>query len=372
VFWATLAIFWFTVAASARRPAWRWAVAFLCAGALGLLLIGQRHLKPGAMVWAARVNWGADAILSRVHDPEAIAGVAPDISAAIDRARFLEMRRLSVFSLPEAGWLGRPLAEVTTVGPRTACIGAFDLVENGVELGDGGVRASGWAWNLRDRREARRILITDGRLVIRGFGTAGVIRGDVPTADMRVRTGRPGWRGLARAANGETLRAFALMPDGAACEVGAKAVGGLLALTAFAPLATEKLGEVIPAEARGEGVFLADGAPPAAGAAPGPAYGSWAGADSNTGAIAFGPFTPRTATIAFGLVTGADPKRDLVQVVDAATGEVLTEVAPFARPEWRRVALPVQPGRAIRLVARDGGEGPGQWIGITTPVEVKP
>lgn len=372
VFWAALAIFWFTVAASARRPAWRWGVALLCAGALGGLLVGQRHVKPDVMAWVARVNWGADAILSRVHDPEAIAGVAPDVSAAMDRARFLEARHLSVFGLPEAGWLGRPLAEVATVGPRTACIGAFDLVGNGVELGDGGVRAAGWAWNLRDRREARRILLTDARLVIRGFGTAGVVRGDVPAANAAVRTGRPGWRGLARAANGETLRAFALLPDGAACEVGARAVGGLRALTAFAPLETGKLGGVIPTEARGEGVFLAEGAPPAVGVAPGPAYASWAGADSNTGAIAFGPFMPTTGAIAFGLVTGPDPTGEVVQVVDATTGEVLAEVAPFVRPEWRLVALPVQPGRAIRLVARDGGKGFGQWIGITTPLEVRP
>ncbi len=365
VFWSVQALYWFAV--TARRGAVaRWIVVAATAVLAGVILTAQIGVRPTVREWIAKVDWGTDALMSRVDDPDALRGIAFDPAVAAQRSGFLEAQGLSVYGEPQMAWLGRRLDSVARIAPAADCLGRIEVVGRGPEVTGDALRAEGWAWSRHGR--VRRIILTGGRGAVRGFGSMGLDHPPTPGAAGA----HNGWRAMGRGRNGDTLRAFAETGEGTVCELDRIVLSGMDMQTALGAPPPARIGAVIPAAAGGEGIFFADGHPKEAGAPPGPAYGSWAGSDLNTGAVMFGPFAPKGREIAFGLVTGVHPGKAVIQVVDAGTGAVLTQVKPRVRTAWTWVSLPVEAGRSVRLIARDGGRQLGEWLAVTTPFEVNP
>ncbi len=101
--------------------------------------------------------------------------------------------------------------------------------------------------------------------------------------------------------------------------------------------------------------------------APADAYASWMGADASMGEIRFGPFTSDTSKVVAQVATGPGAGGARIDVLDAATGEVLRGFAPSPGLTWQPVSITVQPGRSVVLRARDYGSAWGQWMGLTPP-----
>lgn len=100
-------------------------------------------------------------------------------------------------------------------------------------------------------------------------------------------------------------------------------------------------------------------------------WGSWNGADSNTGIIQFGPF-PAPRVLRFWLC--GYPRHDGIQIY--AEREDTHERAPLMMQsdvgeEWAIVSLGIPEawsGKPIVLVGRDGATDAGGWVGMSEPI----
>jgi hypothetical protein len=106
-----------------------------------------------------------------------------------------------------------------------------------------------------------------------------------------------------------------------------------------------------------------------------PAYGSWSGADSNTGAVVFGPLRADQGAVAFGVVTGPDTTGQTILVKDAKTFELLGALHPAKTDAWIWLRFDLPPAardRSIQIEAVDQGSGWGQWMAVTEPRRIAP
>lgn len=100
-------------------------------------------------------------------------------------------------------------------------------------------------------------------------------------------------------------------------------------------------------------------------------WGSWAGSDDNTGALALGPF-PAPALLRFGV--GGYPTRagNQIYVERKRTGARLpVKSIGEVGERWRVVVFSPPPewiGEAIVLHARDDAKGPGGWLALSEPI----
>lgn len=99
------------------------------------------------------------------------------------------------------------------------------------------------------------------------------------------------------------------------------------------------------------------------------AWGSWAGAEANTGALALGPF-PAADRIRFGL-RGYPWAGNEFYLERASTGQRERMHVPGGSPEWRIVDYPVPAawrGELVVLHAIDRGIAEAGWIAVTEPI----
>jgi hypothetical protein len=226
-------------------------------------------------------------------------------------------------------------------------------------------------------RAARDIVLTDDRLRVVGFGRSGERRPDVQKVLHYPWAVDSGWQGVARATTGN-LHAFAVLHDGAVCEVGAKSALALPPRISVRAESSGRVGAALGQAAFGGGAgWTLGGASPATGPAPqgARAYGSWSGADKNTGFVTFGPFSGDVGEVMIGLVTGPDTTAQSIAIKDAKTFEVLAASQPLKTDKWTWMRLTLPPsakGRAVTIEAVDYGSGWGQWMGVTEPRAVLP
>lgn len=125
--------------------------------------------------------------------------------------------------------------------------------------------------------------------------------------------------------------------------------------------------------ARTEGVFpegrgWGDDQPLSA-ARPVRAWGSWAGAEANTGSLALGPFVAPDR-VRFGL-RGYPWAGNEFYLERTATGERERMLFPGVGQTWQILDYPVPPawrGEQVLIRAIDRGTGPAGWIAITEPI----
>lgn len=98
-------------------------------------------------------------------------------------------------------------------------------------------------------------------------------------------------------------------------------------------------------------------------------FGSWSGADANTGVMRMTVRVDGQTEIVLPYVTGASSTGQSVRIVDKSSGAEIWTMTPLkVSPQWRfkRIALPAQT-REIIVEARDAGGGEGEWHAVDTP-----
>jgi len=118
--------------------------------------------------------------------------------------------------------IGKKLTEFPS---SNQCVGAFDLVRTRHTAASPGVDVEGWAWLKSEKQAPEHILFVGPDNSVVGAGETTIDRPDVPKAVPEVTISKVGWHGVIPATSGQ-MRAFAALPDGAICALGAKNIGG--------------------------------------------------------------------------------------------------------------------------------------------------
>jgi hypothetical protein len=126
------------------------------------------------------------------------------------------------------------------------------------------------------------------------------------------------------------------------------------------------------------GGWAKDGYPAQTGGAPveGAVFGSFAGADSNTGTLRLGPFhlSPHS-DLAIPIVTGLNDRNLSVTLRDAVSKKVLAQMnhpPPIYATWWAwRPRLSHDAEIAVEVIAEDKGIGAGEWMALGWPHRVR-
>lgn len=224
LFWAAQTALYWSFVRAAPSPVWRargrLALAVGTLGAVALLLAGWSSWQRLVDGQTLRTGGAYSAVLARVADPAALAGVHPSPETVLRQADVLAEQGLSVFGDSRARWIGRPVAEMAVFTDPSACLGALDAAPRFGEGGPhAGWRLDGWAWDLRaGRPPAFMVFAVDGE--VRGLGQVGGARPDVVAALEPVVDPRVGFSGHARG-SGDLVVYAALASDAGPtlCEV---------------------------------------------------------------------------------------------------------------------------------------------------------
>jgi hypothetical protein len=103
---------------------------------------------------------------------------------------------------------------------------------------------------------------------------------------------------------------------------------------------------------------------------PSPAYGSWHGSDGNTGEIASSEITaPENGCVIVPVLHGPSTKGLSVELLDTEQGTSFGRAPMQDRDvQWEFWRIPVPESvMRFRIVARDQGQGLGQWLAIAQP-----
>lgn len=362
LFWVCLLIAAWPLLLRLRREA---LYAGLCTALLAGIAIHQRAKLTEVREWAAGVRQGETAVVAGVLDPGAWAYAYHTPPLAIPSVDYLKEQRLSIFTEEWTHWPGIPLDRRFSIDRQNACAGRFEELRPIPSLLKPGWRASGWAWDARAGRPPRLIVLGDDAGLVAGVALAGFPQ---PPGLSEKYASSP-WRGYI-AGEARKITAYVLEADERSlCAIGtqtARGFGGEVNFTELgAPLADGAV-EIAGAWTK-NGYFSDVGRPPVDGAV----FGSYSGADSNTGTLRLGPFhLDGRAAIALPLVTGPQNTGLSVSIRDAATKEILADLTPPpVHPAWWawQPDLPVGRELAIEIIAEDKGTGFGQWQAVGWP-----
>ena len=214
-FWCAQLCFWWTDPPvwPARRIVSSW-TSRIAVGVLGIVLViamgkVQSAIKPVLLAQNYRENDAANLLLLGLDDPTVVGLTAWSDADVHELMPLLRERRLSIFGGPDGGRFGVPVAQKSIVPQPGTCTGAITTAVADSRLGPDGARVSGQAWNLAERRQIRRVLLTDGRGNVVGFASSGIPGG-----------ARSEWHGYAVAPIGETLSAYGVLDKERLCALG--------------------------------------------------------------------------------------------------------------------------------------------------------
>lgn len=231
-FWCAQLCFWWT-----DPPGWpagkvsgAWA-SRTAVGVLGILLVAaigeaQSAAKPALWTQSFFENDASNLLLLGLDDPTVIGRTAWSDVDVQNLMPLLRERGLSIFGGPDAATFGAPLSLKGILAAPGTCTGAITTAVGDPGLGPDGGRVSGQAWNRAERRQVRRVLLTNERGIVVGLASSG-IPGRAPSE----------WRGYAVATTGETLSAYGVLDRERLCALGS------------APLAAGTSGDRKPSDA---------------------------------------------------------------------------------------------------------------------------
>ena len=324
--------------------------------------------------WAASFRVGETAAVAGVLDADAWKYVYHTPLRAFDSVDYLRNHRLSLFTEEWTHWPGMRLAARFSIDrkPEASCQGAIEAAGGVPSPPRPGWHFSGWAWDVKARRTARYVILGD-----EGGDVAGVALGGF--SDPRERSGvsvaHPDstWHGFISGPP-RMITAYVLEADNRSlCAIGSRAVRRFGSSVPFADLAAPLSGGDVHIEGRWvkDGYYKPIGPPPTGGLV----FGSYAGADSNTGTLRLGPFHLDEATaIAIPLVTGPSNAGLSLTIRDAATQKILAEAnpPPLITAWWAwRPDMPASGAADIEIIAEDNGTGYGQWLAIGWPRQMR-
>ena len=214
-FWCAQLCFWWT-----DPPIWpigRFVGAWTSRTAVGVLGIvlaiavgkAQSAAKPALWTQSFLENDASNLLLLGLDDPAVIGRTAWSDVDVQNLMPLMRGRGLSIFGGPEGKTFGAPLSHKGVLTQPETCAGAITTAVADPGLGPDGARISGQAWNRAERRQIRRVLLTDERGIVVGLASSG-IPGSAPSD----------WRGYAVAKTGETLSAYGVLDQERLCALG--------------------------------------------------------------------------------------------------------------------------------------------------------
>lgn len=302
------------------------------------------------------------AILAGVYAPDILGAAYPDPAYLWSRHEAFRAASRAVHAHAWAKLSGRTLQGFDGLG---GCEGALLESETWPEAG---------AWRLRFAGPfapgaAAIAIVRDEDRTVLSFALANT-RADpvrpwpLPTLGERV------WEGYVAVSEPTTVTAAALDRRGRPlCRLqGAQPLNQSKGLIADPALG---LGEALPLlDTRIEGLFVADGEHPSAGAPlAAPRWGSWAGSDANTGAVTLTFDAPPGAqAILVPIAAGPEPSGTSLEL-RSADGRTLWRLDPAAGPfrTWAILRVPLTERGRLSLLARDDGTAWGSWIAVGAP-----
>jgi hypothetical protein len=360
---ASLLSIW--TALAERRPAGRAAPALIAAAAALLMVYGfasREALRPATNLRLAREG-AMLALVAGAPDTSLLQMVTYAPQSAIADAQDLRRHRRSVFAEPWAQAMGQPLSVAAPKGVGGTCEGIVNASAAGEDA------LHGMVWAPPAQRPTRALLLTDAEGKVVGVGRVRAQLKDVMDGGLRHKHQPVDWLGVVGPdGQGRALTAYLLVDGGRrACRIGAVAASAPLAAIVTEPTARTPL-ELVSTEQ--SGVFTPSGANPEPGPAPAGArfYGSWAGADANTGRLVLRYRLPQGAAAVVTPVV-AGPATDGQSLVFrlAPSGKVIgmADLSNATRWSWRRLALPPEAaGQTLEVEAQDRGAGWGQWVAV--------
>jgi hypothetical protein len=154
----------------------------------------------------------AASLLTGVWDPEALQETFPKMEALLFAARYMRAQHLSVFSVPVASWVGRPLDGSLSPASAEDCAGVLEMAVPVDGSDPKSLRITGWAWDRKHHRPPSVVLVTtDG--IINGVAAVGQQRNDLASSDFGLPNGRLGYIGYVReAAPATPVNLYAVLP----------------------------------------------------------------------------------------------------------------------------------------------------------------
>jgi hypothetical protein len=359
----TLLLLWFSAASNSRT------VTPAVVGAIAVILFGFSELKLRSSLtyddeqFANRQLAGLS-FENGLDDPGLARRIFPSPAFVSSFLPYLKAHRLSVYSLPQASWLGKP-AQVA---------GSF---AEGIHAGavtytfpiDGGIEIAGWT-EPDHNGEAELVFLNEQHRIV---GVGRKLRAAFPL-DLRnpATPEREGWVGFVNSAYGaQTLTPYFLR-RGRLQPIGTEPVAvdnGLQSLTQDPgkPLSGVQW-QRDPAWVE-DGVFeLRD-----PGDVPqGTVYGTSNHEDTKTGQITSSVFpAPPSGCLVVPVSHGPNVDGLSMQVVEGDTGKSLKTI-PLQNGDWGwrfwQVKLPAAAQR-IQIIGKDEGRAWGEWLAVATPSE---
>lgn len=348
--------------------------AALTSGVFVGIAVHQETILQRVREWAAAFRLGETAVVAGVLDADAWRYVYHTPPLALDSVDYLRDRHLSLFTEEWTHWPGIQLNRRFSIDPRPgeSCQGRIESVVPVPSLLRPGWHLSGWAWDLKARRPAGFVILGDDAGKVAGTALGGFPQPAESAGLSSQYSGSP-WHGFI---SGEprTITAYVLEADHRTlCAIGSRAARSFGSAARFTDLAAPLSGGEVQIDGKWtrDGYFQQVGAPPVGGLV----FGSYAGADSNTGTLRLGPFhLDGTTAIAIPLVTGPDNAGLSLAIRDTVTKEILAELnPPPVRTEWWpwRPDLPAGRAISIEIIAEDRGTGFGQWQAVGWPHQIQ-
>jgi hypothetical protein len=295
-------------------------------------------------------------------DPLSLRKIFPEPEFVFPLLTYLHHNHLSVFASHRSKWLGQPARNFASKLPGFASGQVCYVFPAHL-----GLEVVGWADDSHQYRPAQWVLLTNEDDQIVGFGRklpAGFPRElrapSVPYSE--------GWVGFVNfQIRARTYSAYLIN------RAGLSRLGGVVSAPSINAAIRQEIGVPIPdIRWRKDPAWTLNGIPHANFGAgpPGPIYGSWSGADINTGQIVSSSFpAPANRCLILPVLPGPDIGGQSVEVFDADTGELFAEI-PMQQRElvwgfWR-LSVPAS-AKHLRIIARDYGQAWGQWVAISDP-----
>ncbi len=347
-----------------------------CLVVLSVLLVPQQYAE--IRRWTVRTNdvkVGTAALLVNVQDDEAVRAIYPFPYRVWLGNDMLRAHQLSIYSKPLPALLGHSIEDIALITFSPPCSGAIDpgSIVTVAAGSRGGFRLSGWIEKQKSAVSPDLIALVSESGTIVGLG---VTRPPAGFLTSRRRRSASTWTGyVAERFQARRIAAYLLaFPPPAtqpvACRLSTEAPAPQ-PLAPFTALGAPLNGLPVTMS----GGWSVNGQHPVSGVPPVNAtvYGSWSGADGNTGTLRLGPFTiGEQKALGVPLVTGPDTTGLSAKLVDANSGKIIARLdrVAFSPHQWVvwRLDLPPDTGSAqLLLVFEDAGSEWGQWFAVATP-----
>lgn len=362
--WGVFVLFCLWVAWSIRWPKW---IGYLLAAGFAVFLF---IYLPKLDSWLslnedsfAEEQLATLSVEDGLMDQDLWYHIRPDLPTLTTGLSILQKAKLSIYSYSHSRWLGQSIHSYAPIRDfLSGAITEVTPIESGLQV-------IGWADASQWKSPYRWVMLTDrsGRIV--GLGSR--IPAGFPRTARSLTTPSPlGWVGFI-SERLQPVEVFAYVVDARK--------KNLFPLVNPAPVPPARIVSSAALESPIPSVKWQSDVGGVAGLVPThinssmlsvPVQSSWAGADSNTGTITTSVFSaPANGCLVLPVLHGPVGDRVSIAVKEAGTGTAILNETLHQddRQEWKFWRLQLRPGEKISIVAKDEGNGWGEWLAVGSP-----